>query len=62
MEIVLYHNKYKGTKLTFNSRKGSGTIIEGIAIQQVPELNAVVLRDVNNFPHAVHIDSIKQVI
>jgi len=61
MDITLYTKKYKGPKVTFNSRKASGTMVEGIAVHQVPELNTVVLRDVNNFPHAVHIDSIKHI-
>ncbi len=46
----------------FNSRKGSGTIIEGIAVQEVPELDVVILRDRENFSHAVHIGSIKEII
>ena len=61
MEIVLYHKRYKGMKVMFNSRKGSGMIIEGIAVQQVPELDVVILRDRENFSHAVHINSIKEI-
>lgn len=62
MNIVLYSKKYKGMKVMFNSRKGSGTIIEGIAVQEVPELDVVILRDRENFSHAVHIGSIKEII
>ena len=62
MDIVLYSKKYKGMKVMFNSRKGSGTIIEGIAVQEVPELDVVILRDRENFSHAVHIGSIKEII
>jgi len=62
MDITLYTKTYKGPKVTFNSRKGSGTMVEGIAVHQVPQLNVVILRDANNFSHAVHINSIKQVI
>jgi len=61
MEIVLYHKKYKGMKVAFNSRKAIGTWIEGIAVQQVPELDVVVLRDRENFSHAVSIQSIKEI-
>lgn len=45
----------------FNSRKGSGTTIEGIAVQKVPELDVIILRDRENFSHAVHIDSIQEI-
>jgi hypothetical protein len=62
MEIVLYQKKYKGIKVMFNSRKGSGTIIEGIAVQEVPELDVVILRDRENFSHAVHVNSVKEII
>jgi len=48
-------------KQTFNSRKGSGTTIEGIAVQEVPQLNVVILRDRENFSHAVSINSIKEI-
>lgn len=61
MEIVLYHKKYKGSKVTFNSRKGHGLIIEGIAVEQLPELDVVILRDVENFSHAVDINSLKEI-
>ena len=62
MDILLYSKKYKGMKVMFNSRKGSGTIIEGIAVQEVPELDVVILRDRENFSHAVHVNSIKEII
>ena len=61
MDIVLYSKRYKGMKVMFNSRKGSGMIIEGIAVQQVPELDVVILRDRENFSHAVHINSIQEI-
>ncbi len=61
MEIVLYHRKYTGKKVTFNSRKGQGLIIEGIAVEQLPELRVVILRDVENFSHAVDINSLREI-
>lgn len=61
MEIVLYRKKYKGMKVMFNSRKGSGMIIEGIAVQEVPELDVVILRDRENFSHAVSKNSITEI-
>ena len=45
----------------FNSRKGSGMIIEGIAVQEVPELDVVILRDRENFSHAVSKNSITEI-
>lgn len=45
----------------FNSRKGSGMIIEGIAIEEVPALDVVVLRDRENFSHAVSKNSITEI-
>ena len=61
MEIVLYQKKYRGMKVMFNSRKGSGMIIEGIAVQEVPELDVVILRDRENFSHAVSKNSITEI-
>jgi|LakMenEpi03Aug12_release.lakeMendotaPanAssembly.Ray.scaffolds.fasta_scaffold15235_15 hypothetical protein len=61
MVIVLYQKKYKGMKVMFNSRKGSGMIIEGIAVQEVPELDVVILRDRENFSHAVSKNSITEI-
>ena len=61
MEIVLYHKKYKGMKVMFNSRKGSGMIIEGIAIEEVPALDVIILRDRENFSHAVSKNSITEI-
>jgi hypothetical protein len=61
MDIVLYSKRYKGIKVMFNSRKGSGTIVEGIVIQKVPELDVVIIRDRENFSHAVHINSIQEI-
>ena len=60
MDIILYSKKYKGTKVMFNSRKGSGTIIEGIAVQVVPQLDVVILRDRESFSHAVSMLSIRE--
>ena len=61
MKIQLYSKKYKGSKVMFNSRKGSGATIEGVAIQVVPQLNVVILRDAENFAHAVSMLSIQQI-
>jgi hypothetical protein len=34
-QVELYKKKYKGIKIAFNSRKGVGRLIEGIATQVV---------------------------
>lgn len=55
-DIILYHKKYRGNKIAFNSRKGVGKVIEGIAMQVVQEQGGlVILRDYDNFPHCVSI-------
>ena len=61
MEIQLYKKKYKGTKVTFNSRKGAGKIIEGIAVDIDEKLNIVILRDDDNFPHCVSILTLEEI-
>lgn len=61
-EVILYNKKYRGTKVTFNSRKGAGKVIEGIAVQVVNEAGGlVVLRDREDFPHTVSILTLEQV-
>lgn len=61
MEIQLYKKKYKGTKVTFNSRKGAGKIIEGIAIDIDSKHDVVILRDADNFPHCVSMISLEEI-
>jgi hypothetical protein len=61
MEIQLYKQKYRGAKVTFNSRKGAGRIIEGIATQVDERMNVVILRDADNFPHCVSILTIEEI-
>jgi hypothetical protein len=61
MEIQLYKQKYKGTKVTFNSRKGAGKIIEGIAVDVDEKLNIIILRDADNFPHCVSIMTLEKI-
>ena len=53
MEIVLNKYKYRGNKVTHNSRKGAGSVIEGIIVQSFPDKDIVIIRDSENFPHAV---------
>ena len=60
-QVVLYKQKYQGSKVAFNSRKGVGKIIEGIAIDIDSTLNVVILRDYDNFPHCVSIISLKEI-
>jgi hypothetical protein len=60
-QVQLYKQRYRGNKLAFNSRKGVGKIIEGIAVQVVPQDDIIVLRDDDNFPHVVSILTLEEI-
>lgn len=60
-QVVLYSNKYKGNKIAFNSRKGVGKIVQGIATQVVESEGLVILRDGDNFPHCISILTLEQI-
>ena len=61
-EVVLNSKKYKGIKIAFNSRKGVGRTIEGIAVQVVKEQGGlVILRDYDNFPHCISILTLEEI-
>jgi hypothetical protein len=60
-QVVLYKQRYQGSKVAFNSRRGVGKIIEGIAIDTDNTLNVVILRDYDNFPHCVSIMTLKEI-
>jgi hypothetical protein len=60
-EVQLYKKKYRGSKLAFNSRKGVGRIIEGIAVQVVESEGLIILRDYDNFPHVVSILTLEEI-
>lgn len=53
MQIYLYGPIYQGVKLTFNSTKGRGKTVQGIAVDVVDTSGIVVLRDQENFQHCV---------
>ena len=61
MEIQLYKKRYRGTKVTFNSRKGAGKIVEGIAVDTDEKLNIVILRDADNFPHCISMLTLEEI-
>ena len=61
MEIQLYKQKYRGAKVTFNSRKGAGKIVEGIAVQVDNMQDVVIIRDADNFPHCVSILTLEEI-
>ncbi len=52
-QVQLYKQRYQGTKITFNSRKGAGKTIQGIAVDIDEKQDIVILRDDDNFPHCV---------
>ena len=60
-QVQLYSHRYKGNKIAFNSRKGVGKIIEGIATQVDERDDLVVLRDDDNFPHCVSILTLEEI-
>lgn len=60
-DVVLYTKEYTASKMTFNSRKGAGKPIQGIAVHVVPQHGLVVLRDREDFPHTVSIITLEQV-
>lgn len=60
-QVQLYKQKYRGNKIAFNSRKGVGKIIEGIAVQVVPQEGLIILRDKEDFPHCVSILTLEQI-
>jgi hypothetical protein len=60
-QVELYKKKYKGVKIAFNSRKGVGQTIVGIATQVVSQYNIAILRDSDNFPHCVSLLTLKEV-
>lgn len=53
MEVYLYGPVYRGSKLTYNSRKERGRIVEGIAIAYDQVEGTVILRDKEHFTHCV---------
>jgi hypothetical protein len=60
-QVEIYKKRYRGTKVTFNSRKGAGRVIEGIATQVVEQGGLVILRDDDNFPHCVSIITLEEI-
>ncbi len=60
-QVQLYSQRYRGSKVAFNSRKGVGKIIQGIATDIDRSLNVVILRDDDNFPHCVSLLSLEEI-
>ena len=60
-QVVLYKQRYQGSKVAFNSRRGVGKIIEGIATDVDNTLNVIILRDYDNFPHCVSLLSLEEI-
>lgn len=60
-EVILNSKKYTGKKVAFNSRKGVGQTIVGIATQVVSQYNIAILRDSDNFPHCVSLLTLKEI-
>lgn len=60
-QVQLYKQRYQGSKVAFNSRRGVGKIIQGIATDMDRSLNIVILRDDDNFPHCVSLLSLEEI-
>lgn len=60
-QVILYKQRYQGSKITFNSTKGTGKIIKGIAVDTDSTLDIAILRDDDNFPHCVTLISLEQI-
>ena len=60
-QVQLYSQRYQGSKVAFNSRRGVGKIIQGIATDMDRNLNVVILRDDDNFPHCVSLLSLEEI-
>jgi hypothetical protein len=60
-QVQLYKQRYQGTKITFNSRKGAGKLLKGIAIDIDEKQDIVILRDDDNFPHCVSLLTLEEI-
>jgi len=60
-QVILYKQRYQGSKVAFNSRKGTGKTIKGIAVDIDSTLNIAILRDDDNFPHCVTLLSLEEI-
>jgi hypothetical protein len=60
-DVVLYKKRYQGSKIAFNSRRGVGKTVKGIAIDVDKSLNIIILRDDDNFPHCVSILTLEEI-
>jgi hypothetical protein len=60
-QVQLYSQRYQGSKVAFNSRKGVGKIIQGITTDMDKSLNVVILRDDDNFPHCVSLLTLEEI-
>ena len=60
-QVQLYKQTYQGSKVAFNSRKGVGKIIKGIAVDTDSALDIAILRDDDNFPHCVSLLTLEEI-
>ena len=60
-QVILHKQRYQGSKVAFNSRRGVGKVIKGIATDVDNSLNVVILRDDDNFPHCVSLLSLEEI-
>ena len=60
-QVQLYKQRYQGTKITFNSRKGAGKLVKGIVVDIDEKQDIVILRDDDNFPHCVSLLTLEEI-
>ena len=60
-QVILYKQRYQVSKVAFNSRRGVGKIIKGIATDVDRSLDVIILRDDDNFPHCVSLLSLEEI-
>lgn len=59
-EIKLY-TKYKGKKVTFNSRRGAGMTIEGVVMGIEKTLGVLIVTDHDGFPHMIDLQTAQRI-
>lgn len=52
-EVRVYYDRYRGKKVTFNSRRGAGMTIEGVVMGIEKTLGVLIVTDRDGFPHMI---------
>jgi hypothetical protein len=60
-DIILYGPIYRGHRMTYNSKKGRGMMVEGIAIEVDNISKLIIIRDKENFPHSIDLNTSEKI-